>query len=207
MLFRIHLLFVIVSTVDSIYQSNIKFTSSGFEYQPQNTIQLISINTAQTKLRCSAACNQLSSCRIFDYDSVSQRCRLFEGDTTTGSIIPSSSSTSVVGTVRIDSTLYSPIYNQSCQSCQQNRYEVCSANTTTCQCPPHSYWDGSVCALQLFQNDACSQLDMCRSDLNLTCGSNCNGYPPQCLQPVLFVYSKYRRVLLVFYSTKVQVIK
>jgi hypothetical protein len=203
------ILLLLVGTIlpiNGIYQSVVVFSSMSFQYQPENAVQLISINTAQTKLRCSAACNQLSSCRIFDYDSVSQRCRLFEGDITTGSIIPSSSSTSVVGTVRIDSTLYSPIYNQSCQSCQQNRYEVCSANTTTCQCPPHSYWDGSVCALQLFQNDACSQLDMCRSDLNLTCGSNCNGYVPQCLQSVLFVYSKYRQVLLVFYSTKVQII-
>jgi hypothetical protein len=196
MLFILLLFVVFVLPIHSIYQSNIKFTSTGFEYQPIQNVQLISINTAKTKLRCSAACNQVSSCRIFDYDSVSQQCRLFEGDLTTGSIISSSSSTSVVGTVRIESTLYSSIHDQSCQSCQENRYEVCSINTTTCQCPMHTYWNGSVCALQLFQNDPCSESDMCRLDLNLNCGSYCDGYSPQCLPSVPFVYSAYNKLSL-----------
>jgi hypothetical protein len=112
---------------------------------------------------------------------------LFEGDSTTGSIISSSSSTSVVGTVRISSTLYSSIYNQPCQACQQNRYEVCSTNTSTCQCPSHTYWNGSVCALQLFENEICGQLNSCRSDLNLSCLTDCYGsFSSKCLQTVLY---------------------
>ena len=191
MLLRIYLFFICVLTIHSIYQSNIKFTSTGLEYQPINSVQLISTTIAQSKLRCSIACNHLSSCRILDYDSVSQRCRLFEGDLTTGSIISSASTTSVVGTVRIGSSLYSSIHDQSCQSCQEDRYEACSSNTTTCQCPLHTYWDGSICALQLFQNDVCSQPDMCRSDLNLNCGSYCDGYPPKCLPSAPYIYSMY----------------
>jgi hypothetical protein len=86
------------------------------------------------------ACNQLTSCRTFDYDLVSQRCRLFEGDST---------------------------------------------NTSSCQCPLNTYWNGFVCALQLFENDPCEQSDACRLDLNLTCISpNCYGEFPKCSVPV-----------------------
>jgi hypothetical protein len=188
MMLHILLLVVIISSIDCIYQSNIEFTSMGLKYQPNNNAQLISTQSIQTKLLCSAACNQLSSCRILDYDSVSKQCRLFEGDSTTGSIIPSSSSTSVVGTVRVSSNLYSSVHNQPCQSCQQNRYEVCSTNTSTCQCPPHTYWNGSVCVLQLFQNETCGQLNSCRSDLNLSCLTDCYGSSPTCLSSA--IYSK-----------------
>ncbi len=55
---------------DIIYSSSFSFTNTfnvSVEYQ-----------IAQTKIRCSAACNQLSSCRIFDYDSASKRCRLLK---------------------------------------------------------------------------------------------------------------------------------
>ncbi len=189
MMLLILLLFVLVLPIHSLYQSVMDFGSMGMEFQPNNNIQLISVQTIQTKIRCSTACNQLSTCRIFDYDLVSKRCRLFEGDSTTGSIISSSSSTSVVGTVRISSTLYSSTYNQPCQACQQNRYEVCSTNTNTCQCPDHTYWNGSVCALQLFENETCGQVNSCRSDLNLSCLTDCYGSSsPKCLQSA--TYSK-----------------
>jgi len=160
----------------------------GLEYQPNNNVQLISTQSIKTKLLCSAQCNQLTTCRIFDYDTVSKRCRLFEGDLTTGSIISSSSTTSVVGTVQISSNLYSSVNNQSCQFCQQNRYETCCTNTSTCQCPGHTYWDGSVCALQLFENAICGQSNACRSDFNLSCLSDCYGYSSTCLPST--TYSK-----------------
>jgi len=178
----IFLLIVFPLSIIGIYESSMKVTSIGFEYQPQNSIQLIATKTIQRKILCSVACNQLTSCRTFDYDLVSQRCRLFEGDSTTGSIISSSSSTSVVGTVYISSNLYSSVHNQPCQICQQDRYEVCSINTSSCQCPSNTYWNGFVCALQLFLNDSCGPLDICRSDLNLTCtGANCYGEGGKCL--------------------------
>jgi hypothetical protein len=177
-----------VLPIHSLYRSNIKFTSMGLEYQPNNTVELLATKSIQTKLLCSAQCNQLTTCRILDYDTVSKRCRLFEGDLTTGSIISSSSTTSVVGTVQISSNLYSSVYNQSCQFCQQNRYETCSTDTNTCQCPDHTYWNGLVCALQLFENETCGQLNSCRSDLNLSCLSDCYGYSPKCRSST--IYSK-----------------
>jgi hypothetical protein len=185
---RFFLLLVIVSPMDSIYQSKTKFSSTGLEYKANNNIQLLSTKSIQTKMLCSVQCNQLFSCRIFDYDSVSKRCRLFEGDSTTGSIISSSSSTSVVGTIEISSNLYSSVYNQPCQSCQQDRYEVCSNTTNRYQCPDHTYWNGVVCALQLFENQTCGMLDSCRSDLNLTCLTDCYGYStPKCLLSGIYI--------------------
>jgi hypothetical protein len=191
MMLLIFLLIVLPLSIIGIYESFMTLTSIGFEYQPQNSIQLIATKTIQTKILCSMACNQLTSCRTFDYDLVSQRCRLFEGDSTTGSIISSSSSTSVVGTVYISSNLYSSVHNQPCQMCQQDRYVVCSkntgscqwsSNTSSCQCPPNTYWNGSVCALQLFENDTCGQSDTCRSDANLTCiSANCYVEFAKCL--------------------------
>ncbi|CAF3172466.1 unnamed protein product [Rotaria socialis] len=127
----------------------------GLEYTPINNVQLIATKYIQTKFLCSAACNQESSCRIFDYDLISKRCRLFEGDSTTGSINLSSSPTSIVGVVSISSSIYSSINNQLCQACKGNRYEVCSAETNLCQYPVHTYWNGSLCALQLFENGTC----------------------------------------------------
>lgn len=141
-------------------------------------------------MRCSAACNQQPFCRIFDYDLVSKRCRLFEGDSTVGSIIPSPSSTSIVGIILISSSLYATMHNQPCQACQENRYEVCSANTNKCLCQGNTYWNGSVCTLQLFQNDTCDKRDACRFDLNLTCTTDCYGYYPKCLP--YFVDSKHK---------------
>ena len=168
-----------VSPVSSIYQSYISFSSMGVEFMPVENIQLLlSINTP-TKLRCSSRCNQMLACRTFDFDFTSKRCRLFEADVTTGSMISSSSATSIVGTVRISSSLYSSL-NQSCAACPLSRYEICSMNTSTCQCPPNTYWKGNRCALQSFENDTCSQIDACRSDLNLTCSSNCYGEFLQC---------------------------
>ena len=186
----IFLVCILIPSIDSIYQSNIQFTSSGLEYQPNNNIQLLATSIASTKIQCSATCNRVSTCLILDYDTVSKQCRLFAGDLTSGSIISSSSSTSLVGTVRISSILYSSLYNQSCQLCQQNRYQVCSVNTTTCQCPSRTYWTESICALQLLQNDPCSQSNMCRGDLNLTCGSDCLGYPSKCSQSPMFLYGE-----------------
>ena len=178
---RLLLVLIILLPAKAIYRSTLMISSMGIEFQSRNNIQLLSTKTITTATRCSASCNQLSSCRTFDYDSVSKRCRLFEGDSTTGSIIASSSPTSLVGTVRISSTLYSPTHDQPCEACEESRYEVCSTNTNTCQCPSHTYWDGSVCALQLFDNATCAQGDSCRSDLNLTCGTECYGQFTRCV--------------------------
>ena len=175
------LLVIVILPSNAEYQSRMILSSVGMEFQSQNNIQLLSTKTMQTMTSCALACHQLSSCRTFDYDSVSQRCRLFEGDSTTGSIITSASSTSLVGSILISSTLYLSTHNQPCQACQENRYEICVTNTSTCQCPSHTYWDGSICALQLFGNDQCNFIDSCRSDLDLICLTDCYGVVPKCV--------------------------
>jgi hypothetical protein len=152
-------------------------------FQPRMTIQLLSMTTCQTTAQCAAACNQVQPCRTFDYDLSSKQCRLFEGDPTTGFTALSSTAMSIVGTVRIFSSLFTSAHNQPCVMCEKSRNEICSVNTSRCQCPTHTYWDGLICALQLFENDTCTQIDACRSDLNLTCSANIYGEFQKCAQP------------------------
>ncbi|CAF1989763.1 unnamed protein product, partial [Rotaria magnacalcarata] len=75
------------SPVHAIYSSTLSLSLQGHEFQSQYDVQLIFNETAQSRLLCSAACNQNPSCRTFDYDSSSHRCRLFEADLTNGAII------------------------------------------------------------------------------------------------------------------------
>ncbi|CAM4781377.1 unnamed protein product [Rotaria magnacalcarata] len=151
------------SPTHAIYASKLSLSLQGHEFQPQYGVQLIFNKTAQSRLLCSAACSQNPSCRTFDYDSSSHHCRLFEADLTNGTILAMAFQMSLVGT------------------CQENRYQTCSSITNTCQCPGNSYWNGSMCPLQLFENAACSQIDACRSDLNLSCIINSYGEFTQCL--------------------------
>ncbi|CAF4168916.1 unnamed protein product [Rotaria magnacalcarata] len=169
------------SPTHAIYSSTLSLSLQGHEFQPQYGVQLILNKTARSRLLCSAACSQNLSCRIFDYDSSSHRCRLFEADLTNGAIIATASQTSIVGSMILSASLYASMYNQSCSACQGNRYQTCSSTTNMCQCPGNSYWNGSMCPLQLFENVACSQIDACRSDLNLSCIINSYGEFTQCL--------------------------
>ena len=113
-------------------------------------------------------------CRIFDYGAIqSNECRLFEGDIgTLGSIIPSSMSNSVVGTIQMSSSLFNQ-YGQACSSvCMESRYLVCNDNSV-CECLSHSYWNASIgmCLPQMtIPGVPCqSQLGMCRTDIGLVC--------------------------------------
>ena len=159
----------ITSPVSSIYESRMHVSPFGYEFEPRNWIQLILQTTSSSRLRCSSECNQHVSCRAFDFDSISSRCRLFEGDLTTGSIVPSVLPASTTGMVMVSPSLFLQTHNQSCVTCQDSRYELCSVITNTCQCRPHTFWNSSMCSLQLFDSDPCSQSDACRADLNLTC--------------------------------------
>jgi hypothetical protein len=173
-------LLLALPSIHTVYQSYMTLSPLGIEFQPRMSIQQLSSTTLTTKLRCAAHCNQWATCRTFDYDTVSRRCRLFEADTTTGSIIVSSSPSSLVGNAVVDASMFVNTHGQPCSACQQSRYEICSANSSSCQCPPNTYWNGVVCALKLFVNQSCSHVDACRSDLNLTCSANCYGEFAQC---------------------------
>ena len=175
------MLLIATKLTGSIYQSYFKFSVLGMQYAPRNSLDLIrTINVSQS-LACSAACNLQPLCRTFDFDSASGQCRLFEGDLTTGSMVASASSTSFIGVIQLYPTLFTPIHNQPCQACQFNRYEVCSVNTSVCRCPQRSFWSGAVCLPQLYFNQSCSQVDSCRTDLNLTCSMSCYGDFRSCI--------------------------
>ena len=158
----------------------------------KNTRQLISTQTAKTTIRCAALCNQLGKCFTVDYDLVSKRCRLYQGDLTTGSIISSSSTTSVVGFIFVLPTFYSSVYNKSCDLCTNARSATCPASTNRCDCPEYTYWNGTTCGIQLQENDLCQYSAMCRSDQNLECSYDCVGLPLTCQQSSSYSYSKTR---------------
>ncbi|CAF5047559.1 unnamed protein product [Rotaria magnacalcarata] len=198
------------SPAHAIYSSTLSLSLQGHEFQPQYGVQLIFNETARSRLLCSAACSQNPSCRIFDYDSSSHRCRLFEADLTNGAIIATASQTSIVGSMILSAPLYASMYNQSCSACQGNRYQTCSSTTNKCQCPGNSYWNGSMCPLQLFQNAACGQIDACRSDLNLSCIINSYGEFTQCSLGInlftIFVYEKLNTDEIFHFFYKVELV-
>ena len=189
MLFALFMMMMAIGSTSSFYQSTVTLSALGTEYQPRDQLDLLQTSTVLSKLSCLSACNEQPLCRTLDFDSVSGRCRLFSGDLNTGSIISSSSSTSLTGSVRLTPSLFAPTHNQPCQTCTFSRYEVCSTNTSTCQCPPRSFWDGSMCMAQRYRNQSCSQIDACRSDLNLTCSTDCYGQFGSCAigKPILIL--------------------
>ena len=189
------ILLTILAPVHTIYKSNLQLSPSGFEFQPRSPTQLLLQTTSRNRLVCAASCNQRPTCRAIDYDSSSRRCRLFEGDLTTGSMIPSASATSVVGTVVVSPSMFAQSHAQPCQTCAESRYETCDANTSTCQCRAHSFWNNSTCAMQLFANETCPQVGSCRSDLNLTCVADFIGQFTKCAigrWTVILEKSRYR---------------
>jgi hypothetical protein len=169
----VSLLLVVLSILCFITQADksiIILSDPGYEFVPINSISLILTSTAVSSLRCGLACNQRIDCRTYDFDLPSGQCRLFEADLTTGSVVASPyKPQSIVGSVQISTDIYSLTYGQPCDQCAQSRYEVCYPNSTSCQCPMHTYWNGTTCAMQLFDNQSCSNADACRSDLNSTC--------------------------------------
>jgi hypothetical protein len=180
MLQAIILLLVSLSPIYCNYQSYLTQSPLGLEYLPRNPVQLLMQITAQNQISCVALCNLQPSCRTIDFDLTSRRCRLFEGDLTTGSVVPSTSPTSVVGLVIISPALFVQGQPHTCQACRESRYEMCASNRSTCQCRPHTFWNNSTCVLQQLENSTCSQIDGCRADLNLTCVKDFNGQFKRC---------------------------
>ncbi|CAF1139607.1 unnamed protein product, partial [Didymodactylos carnosus] len=151
-----------------MFDSHIELTNPGIEFQPANEIELLSTDiNVKSLMICASWCNQNPQCRTFDYQSSSPlRCRLFEGGSSTGTQVNSSSPTSRLGAISYYPELYSA-YNQSCNRCQQSRYLLCVNDR--CQCPPNTFWNSSMCSNQHYSGLTCQADDWCRQDLNLTC--------------------------------------
>ena len=98
-------------------------------------------------------------CRTFDYNS-SLACRLFEGALNTGHIVPAPPD-SFVGFLKQIPAFFAAFHHP-CSKCKYNRYLTCSNNT--CECPLHSFWNGSQCENQRYENASCSSDEWCRND-------------------------------------------
>ncbi len=158
-----------------IFTAQIVLSNLGTEYVPVvMSAQLVSTILADSIKKCAELCTANILCRVYDYGvSISNQCRLFEGDTNTlGQIASSSSTQSIVGTIQLSPNLFAE-YGSPCISfCYHSRYLQCGTNFT-CECMPHTYWDpsSSMCLPQSpILGSPCEQnLSMCREDLNYTC--------------------------------------
>jgi hypothetical protein len=150
------------------WQSAMVFSDSGFEFSPIDTQALLVYEgTANSKLACAQNCHSNVLCRIFDFDDQSGRCRIFEGDVVTmGSIVASSSCQSYVGYVELNPEQFT-YQGQPCSFCEGSRYLTCI--NSTCQCQPHTFFDGSICRSQKLLGTGCINGTECRMDLNFTC--------------------------------------
>ena len=164
MLIFLYLLFPLSTATTSTMTA---ISGLGMEFIPIHPVELLEGTMAPNRLRCALACHERVACRTLDYDPISHRCRLYEGDLTTGSLTASNLSSSIVMSMILAPNVYAATHNQPCQACVDSRYEQCSGGT--CQCPPRTYWNGSRCLCQLFLNQACTRSDSCRKDLSLTC--------------------------------------
>jgi hypothetical protein len=150
------------------WQSAIVFSDSRFEFSPiDEQALLVYEGIADSKLSCAQNCHSNALCRIFDFDAQSGRCRIFEGDVATmGSIVVSSFSQSYVGYVELNPDQFA-YHGHPCCLCDGSRYLTCI--NSTCQCQPHTFFDGSMCRSQKLLGTECITGTECRMDLNFTC--------------------------------------
>ncbi|CAF1592035.1 unnamed protein product, partial [Didymodactylos carnosus] len=150
------------------YQSIARLTNLGTEFQPANSNENIgTLSNVNSLIRCFSYCNQNSQCGTFDYDYTSFRCRLFQAHLTYGTVMMSSSSTSTVGAL-YGQNQYNA-YNQSCDNRNINWYLVCNKTSNLFECPPHQFWNGTLCLNQLYYNFKCNATNWCRNDVGLIC--------------------------------------
>mgnify|MGYP001045225520 FL=1 len=150
------------------WQSTIEFSDIGMEYSPINKeILILNEIITDSLIICAQHCHSASSCHIFVYDSQSKYCRTYNGDANyTGLIVPSLSSESIVGFIELFPEQFT--YRGSpCSFCQGSRYLQCV--DSTCQCPPNTFYDGSICRSQRFLDGECFDDSHCRDDFHLTC--------------------------------------
>ncbi|CAF1143790.1 unnamed protein product [Adineta steineri] len=145
------LILVSALNVQSLFESYIQLSQLSSQFQPANSIEQLETQSVSSFMQCGYICNRNIQCRTFDYDSSSTICRVFEGALDTGLIIPAAS-TSRVGFIKY-SSLYFIAINQPCTQCIESRYLTCSNNV--CQCPIHTFYNGSQCENQRYENASC----------------------------------------------------
>jgi hypothetical protein len=133
------------------FQSIMTFQHAGTDFLPSNPVELIAtLIDIPTLVLCYFQCNMNPLCRTFVSDITWPfSCHLYAGLINTGTIIVSSSSTSQVGGLRYDTSLYSP-YNQTygSNSPSLSRYLVCT--DAGLHCPMATYWNKGMCLSQVY---------------------------------------------------------
>ena len=157
------------------WQSSIVFSDFGMEYLPVDTQALFLYEIgADSVTTCGQQCHLTDNCRVFDFDSQSNRCRIYDGDTNSiGTITVSSSSESVVGSIELMPEQFVH-RGEPCSFCEGSRYLRCV--NSTCQCPSYTFYDGSVCQSQRFLDGVCDDDTHCRDGFNLTCSPHLEMY-------------------------------
>jgi hypothetical protein len=162
------LVFEPIRAIPSEWQSSINISSPGLLFSPldQQALFLAGVDVSSLFL-CAQQCHCTGPCRIFDYDSHSSRCRLYQGDfTTMGQVISSASPWSRVGWKKILPEQFLSI-GQPCSTCPGSRYLRCTNDSW--QCHWYTYFDGSICQSQKLLGQPCQNTSECRSDLKYTC--------------------------------------
>ncbi|CAF1582370.1 unnamed protein product [Rotaria magnacalcarata] len=135
----------ILITNQQQYQVKFKLTSFGMKFQYPNISDLYSVQSnVFSTIRCAKICSIEPECQTFDYDISSNVCRLFSIWSYQGTIVASTSSTSLVGYVEQTIGLYS-LYRKPCNSSRDiNRYLLCTSNNLW-SCRAQLVYNGSVC--------------------------------------------------------------
>lgn len=143
----------------------------GHRFEPVDNVELLSIFTnIRSTISCAMMCYRNSLCRTFDFDSISRRCRLFEGSFDTGSLLPNFPST-IVGWITLDPSMFT-LYNATSSQCMNSRFLNSTSLSGHCECPIHTFWNGSMCLNQRYAGASCLQTNWCRTGLWLNCISS-----------------------------------
>jgi len=158
----------VVLAANGFEPANFALSEAGYQFEAANSVELLStFNNVREIIPCATICYRNSQCRTFDFDSSSKQCRLFEGSVDTGSLVANFSTTKV-GSINISPSMYS-LYNASSDQCVDNRFLDSETVSGRCECPIHTFWNGSMCLNQRFINDTCENNDWCRIDLWINC--------------------------------------
>ncbi|CAM4823383.1 unnamed protein product [Rotaria magnacalcarata] len=135
----------ILTTNQQQYQVQFKLTSFGMTFQYPNISDLYSVQSnVFSTIHCTMVCSIEPECQTFDYDISSNVCRIFSIWSYQGTIVASTSSTSLVGFVEQTIGLYS-LYRKPCNSSiDTNRYLLCTSDNLW-SCRAQLVYNGSVC--------------------------------------------------------------
>ncbi|CAF0826048.1 unnamed protein product [Adineta steineri] len=163
-------LIILLDGGSNIDQFNFDICTAGLEFSPFDERILLFETNTDSLIRCAVQCDMTTRCRTFNFDRQTKDCYLYEGDIdSTGLVVTSLSPPSVCGWIKLDMSNFAN-YGSPCSTCEDSRYLTCI--NATCQCQPHTFFNGSMCLSQKLNGTGCTSDNQCRNDLNLTCLSN-----------------------------------